>query len=170
MPPECVLICWAGPKGGKWKWKSYPTLCDPMDCSLPGSSVHGIPQARILEWVALPFSRGSSQPRDQTQVSHIICDSLWAEPPGKPPKGGRRRNSKWSQVVHPHSFSYQIKDHKPQAHDAVEIFTQHRSSAYVFSLLIYLILGLLLLMFLWKTFTLHLAYCTAASRKTFENL
>ena len=45
------------------------TLCDPMDCSMPGSSVHGILQARILEWV--PFSRGSSQPRDQTQVSHI---------------------------------------------------------------------------------------------------
>ena len=48
-----------------------PTLCDPMDCSLPGSSVHGIPQARLLEWVAVPFSRGSSQPRDQTQVSCI---------------------------------------------------------------------------------------------------
>ena len=39
-----------------------PSLCDPMDCSLPGSSVHGILQARILEWVAIPFSRGSSQP------------------------------------------------------------------------------------------------------------
>ena len=46
-----------------------PTLCDPMDCSLPGSSVNGILQARILEWVAIPFSRGSSQPRDPTQVS-----------------------------------------------------------------------------------------------------
>ena len=43
-----------------------PTLCDPMD-----HTVHGILQARILEWVAIPFSRGSSQPRDQTQVSHI---------------------------------------------------------------------------------------------------
>ena len=42
----------------------YPTLCDPMDCSLSGSSVHGILQARILEWVAVPFSRGSSQHRD----------------------------------------------------------------------------------------------------------
>ena len=48
-----------------------PTLCDPMDCSLPGSSVHGILQARILEWVAMPFSRGSSHPRDQTLVSCI---------------------------------------------------------------------------------------------------
>ena len=47
------------------------TLCDPMDCSLPGSSVHGILQVRILEWVAMPSSRGSSQPKDQTHVSYI---------------------------------------------------------------------------------------------------
>ena len=45
--------------------QSCLTLCDPMDCSPPGSSVHGILQARILEWVAMPSSRGSSQPRDQ---------------------------------------------------------------------------------------------------------
>ena len=44
--------------------QSCPTLWDPMDCSLLGSSVHGISQARILKWVAIPFSRGSSQPRD----------------------------------------------------------------------------------------------------------
>ena len=57
-----------------------PTLCDPMDCSLPGSSLHGILQARVLEWVATSFSRGSSQLRDQTQVSHIQgrCFNLWA--------------------------------------------------------------------------------------------
>ena len=48
----------------------HPTLCDPMGCSPPGSSVHGILQARILEWVAMPSSRGSSQPRDRT---HIAC-------------------------------------------------------------------------------------------------
>ena len=48
-----------------------PTLCDPMDCSPPGSSVHGILQARILEWVAFPSSRGSSQSRDWTWVSSI---------------------------------------------------------------------------------------------------
>ena len=52
--------------------QSRPTLCNPMDCSLPGSSARGIFQARILEWVAISFSRGSSQPRDWTQVSHII--------------------------------------------------------------------------------------------------
>ena len=51
--------------------KSYPTLCEPTDCSLPGSSVHGISQARILEWVAISFSRGSCQPRDRTWVSCI---------------------------------------------------------------------------------------------------
>ena len=48
-----------------------PTLCAPMDCSLPGSSIHGIFQALILEWVAFSFSRGSSWPRDWTQVSRI---------------------------------------------------------------------------------------------------
>ena len=51
--------------------QSCPTLCDPTDCSPPGFSVHGIFQARILEWVAVFFSRGSSQPRDRTQVSCI---------------------------------------------------------------------------------------------------
>ena len=51
-----------------------------MDCSLPGSSVHGILQAGTLEWVAVPFSRGSSQPWDQTQVSHIAGEffTIWA--------------------------------------------------------------------------------------------
>ena len=48
---------------------SYSTLCDPMDCSLPGFSVHGILQATILEWVTMPFSRGSSWPMDRTCVS-----------------------------------------------------------------------------------------------------
>ena len=51
--------------------QSCPTLCNPVDCSPPGSSVHEILQARILEWVAISFSRGSFQPRDRTQVSRI---------------------------------------------------------------------------------------------------
>ena len=51
--------------------QSCPTLSDPMDCSLPGSSLHGILQARILKWVAISFSRLSSWPRDRTQVSHV---------------------------------------------------------------------------------------------------
>ena len=53
--------------------QSYLTLCDPMDCSLPGSSVHGILQARILEWAAISFSQGSSQPGDWTCVSWSSC-------------------------------------------------------------------------------------------------
>ena len=50
-----------------------PTLCDPMDCSLPGSSVHGILWAKILEWVAMSSSRGSSQPKDWTHVFYVSC-------------------------------------------------------------------------------------------------
>ena len=52
------------------------TLCDPVDCSPPGLSLHGILQARTLEWVATPFSRGSSQPRDQTRSPILQADSL----------------------------------------------------------------------------------------------
>ena len=63
-----------------------PAFGDPMDCSPPGSSVHGIFQARVLEWVATSFSRGSSQPRDQTQVSRIV-DALPSEPLGKSSSG-----------------------------------------------------------------------------------
>ena len=54
-----------------------PTLCDTMDCSPTGFSVHGISQARILEWVAISFSRGSSWPRDWIQVSCISCIGRW---------------------------------------------------------------------------------------------
>ena len=76
-------------------WNAFPikarevaqsclTLCDPMDCNLPGSSVHGIFQVRILEWVAISSSKGSSQPRDQTCLSlrllHWQLDSLLSEP------------------------------------------------------------------------------------------
>ena len=53
--------------------QSCLTLCDPMDCNPPGSSVHGILQARRLEWAAVPFSRGSSQPRDRSHVSYVSC-------------------------------------------------------------------------------------------------
>ena len=56
------------------------TVCDPMDCTPPGSSIHGIFQARILEWVAISFSRRSSQPRNWTRVSHIVSRhfTIWA--------------------------------------------------------------------------------------------
>ena len=72
----CTVLCLVA--------QSCPTLCDSMDCSPPGSSVHGIFQARILEWVAMPYSRGSSQPRDGTQVSCTACGFLPSELPGKP--------------------------------------------------------------------------------------
>ena len=61
----CIKQCMCG--------QLCPTLCYPMDCSPPGSSVHGIFQARILEWVAIAYSEGSSLPRDQTWVSCISC-------------------------------------------------------------------------------------------------
>ena len=64
--------------------QSFPTLGNCMDCSLPGSSIHGIFLARILEWVAIPFSRGSSWPRDWTHVSCIAGRFFTTELPGKP--------------------------------------------------------------------------------------
>ena len=67
--------------------QSRLTLYNLMDCSLPSSSVHGILQAKILEWVAIPFSGGSSQARDRTHVSCIV-DSLPSKPPGKPKNTG----------------------------------------------------------------------------------
>ena len=60
------------------------TLCDPMDCSSAGSSVPGILQAGILEWVTIPFSRGSSPPRNQTLSPPLQADSLLSEQPRKP--------------------------------------------------------------------------------------
>ena len=59
--------------------QSCPVLCDPMDCSLPGSSVHGISQARILEWIAISFSRAPSQPGAHTQVSCPVSPALQAD-------------------------------------------------------------------------------------------
>ena len=60
--------------------QSCQTLCEPLDCSLPGSTIHGIFQARVLAWAAISFSRGSSWPRDWTQVSHIASRhfTIWA--------------------------------------------------------------------------------------------
>ena len=63
---KTVLCC------AKLLW-SCQILCESMDCNPPGSSVHGILQARILEWIAMPSSRGSSRPKDQTCVSRLSC-------------------------------------------------------------------------------------------------
>ena len=68
--------------------QSCPILCNPMDCSPPGSSVHGMLQVRILEWVATSSSRGSSPPRDQTCMSSLLhwqAGSSLLSPPGKTP-------------------------------------------------------------------------------------
>jgi len=59
-------------------------LWDPMDCSPPGSSVHGILQARLLEWLTIPFSRESSQSKDEPSCPALKVDSLPFEPPEKP--------------------------------------------------------------------------------------
>ena len=63
--------------------QSCPTLCDPIHCSPSGSSVHGILQARILEWVAIPFSRESSDPGIELKSPALQADPLLSEPPGK---------------------------------------------------------------------------------------
>ena len=64
-------------KGEMLLAQSCSTICDPEDCSLPGSSVHRIFQTRILEWVAISFSRGSTQPRDRTHVSWVSYTGRW---------------------------------------------------------------------------------------------
>ena len=76
-PERCTCVC----------AQSCPTLCDPIDCSPPGSSVHSILQARMLEWVAIPFSRGSSWPGDWTHISCTAHGFFTTEAPGKPPTG-----------------------------------------------------------------------------------
>ena len=68
----CVLVA-----------QTCPTLCNPMDCSTPGSCVHGILQARILHWVAIPFSRGYSRPRIEPGSPALQADSLPSESQGK---------------------------------------------------------------------------------------
>ena len=73
VPSVCVLVT-----------QPCPTLCDPMDCSPPGSSVHGIPQARILEWVDSPFSRDLPDPGIKPRSPALQADSLLSEPPGFP--------------------------------------------------------------------------------------
>ena len=96
-------------KIGKRAWLGYilslclfnSTLCNPVDYSLPGSSVHEILQARILEWVAISFSRGSSQPRDWTQVSCIGGRhfNLWAT---------REVKTKWQSTVYTDSLKWAL--------------------------------------------------------------
>ena len=65
----CVCVCMLSAKA----LQSCPALCNPMDYSPPGFAVHSILQARILEWVSMPSSKGSSPPRDRTHISYISC-------------------------------------------------------------------------------------------------
>ena len=76
--------------------QSCPTLCDPMDGSPPGSSVHGILQARVLEWVTISFSRRSSWPRDRTSISCIAGWFFTAGPLGKPLPYYSEFSNEWS--------------------------------------------------------------------------
>ena len=109
-----------------------------MDCSLPGSSVHGILQARILKWVAIPFSRGSSQARNQTRVSYIagrfftnwamrealcnllaakslqlyliLCDPIDGSPPGSPVPGIlQARTLEWVAISFSNAWKWKVK-------------------------------------------------------------
>ena len=73
----CVCVCVCVCVHAHAHTQSCPTLCDPMDCRQPGSTVHGISQARILVWISISFSRGSSLPWDRTRVSYISCTGMW---------------------------------------------------------------------------------------------
>ena len=73
-----------------------PTLCDPMDCSPPGSSVHGISHTRIWEWVAIPFSKGSSQPSEWTWVSCIAGRFFTIKATVRNLDGSAGKQSAWS--------------------------------------------------------------------------
>ena len=77
----CVCVCVCARARARTHTRmnalSCLVLCDPMDCNLPGSSVHGISQARIQEWVAISFSRGSSQLRNRTQVTYVSGIAKW---------------------------------------------------------------------------------------------
>ena len=78
--PGSILGLGRTPGEGNGNPLQSSCLVNPMDCSLPGSSVHGIFQAIVLQWIAISFSRGSSQPRDRTRVSSIVDRRLniWA--------------------------------------------------------------------------------------------
>ena len=89
--------------------QSCPTLCDPTDYSLPGFSVSGILQARILEWIAIPFSRGSSQPREQTWVSCIAGRFFTVWTTGKTNQGSNPNPLHWKHRVFFFFFFTMIK-------------------------------------------------------------
>ena len=108
----------------KVKVKSCPTLCDPVDCSPSGSSVHGILQARILEWVAISFSRGSSQPSTSgslivQSLSHVrLCATPWTVAHQAPLSVGFSKQEYWSGLPFPEYYllnTYYVLDNLPRA-------------------------------------------------------
>ena len=88
--------------------QSCLTLCDPVDWGLPGSSVHGIFQARVLEWIAISFSRGSSWPRDRTWFPHIVGRrfTVWATREALWNKCNKQYKSYVSQILEDKFFSF----------------------------------------------------------------
>ena len=123
--------------------QSCPTLCDPMDCSPPACPVHGILQTKILERVAMPFSRGSSRPRDGTRTSYVqptlaegffttataaatkslqscptLCDPIDGSPPGSPVPGIlQARTLEWV-ANHSVQFSRSVMSDSLQPHES----------------------------------------------------
>ena len=89
-----------------------PTLCDPMDCSLPGSSVHGIFQARIMEWVGISYSRDLPNPGIEPRSPALQADSLPAEPPGKPKNTGVGGLSLLQGVFLTEELNWGLKHHR----------------------------------------------------------
>ena len=115
-------------------------LCESMDCSPPGSSVHGIFQARILEWVAIPFSKGSSQPRGWIRVSSNASRffTVWA--PGKPliyVQWQHKRNNRRSAFIH--LFNVQLTFSSIDNLSRILSLLQHSQILPVFFSLSYLI-------------------------------
>ena len=107
--------------------QSCPILCDPMDCSLPGSSVRGIFQSRILEWVAFSFYRRSSWPRDWTRVSRMVGRrfTIWAT-----------REVRWQVGINPRQVSAVSRMRSPRNHRAglLTCFTQDISFIHISTL------------------------------------
>ena len=99
LSPFFGLPQWCG--GKQVESESCPTLCNPIDCSLPGSFVHGIFQAKVLEWVATSFFRGSSWIRDWTRVSHTQVNSVFKQEAQEPGFDPWVRKTPWNRKWQP---------------------------------------------------------------------
>ena len=121
---------WIYFQGSKWDWcqwrlcrrpcvsvtQSWWTLCDPMDCSQAGSSVHGILQARVLKWVAIPFSR-DPDPGIEAGSPASLQDSFQSEPPGKPWETAKFSEGRMGNITSCRIHSF--KRHITRAHSAL---------------------------------------------------